>query len=339
METPPYDSPGMPWDSEPTHIYKDISQLDQDLGLISTLELSHPLDYLFPSPTMAGPAHKPDEVVDKTVSVSSVFFPGAQNAVSDTIFRSSDAVLFYVNSQILLRVTDKAFRPILLGHLGNKVFRDNIIDIPDDSAILNIVLHVFYDLSPAKHSPPFNVLENAIGRMPVYGLVPSECITPGGTLSALLLSHAPVHGISLYALAGLHGLNDLGEKASAHLLSYTLSDLTDDLARKMGARYLRRLMSLHLTRVEELKRIILRPPHPHPPTPECDFVDQKKLSRAWALAASYLAWDSRPDLSAHTIQSTLSTLGEHLGCEQCKNVLRGRIKEVIIHWVNVKRTI
>jgi hypothetical protein len=51
---------------------------------------------------------------------------------------------------------------------------------------------------------------------------------------------------------------------------------------------------LHVGRVDALKRILLPPPHQHPPTIDCGFSDQKGVTRAWALASSYLVWDARP---------------------------------------------
>jgi len=203
-------------------------------------------------------------------------------------------VLFYVNSHLITRTCPDAFKVLLHAPLNDKKFRGVVVDIPEHSTILNVILHVFYNMSPAHHSPPLEVLEDAVQRMSVYGLNPSNHIIPSKPLFDLLLSHVCVSAIRVYTLAGQHGLHDLAERVSSHLLSYTLSDLSDDLAKRMGAKYLRRLMALHFTRVEELKRIILLPPPPHPATADCDFLEQKKLGRAWALAASYLAWDSRP---------------------------------------------
>ena len=42
------------------------------------------------------------------------------------------------------------------------------------------------------------------------------------------------------------------------------------------------------------------------------------------------------DISAHAIQSTFSTLGDHLTCPECKVVLKNRIKEILVQWINVK---
>ncbi|KAF9560626.1 hypothetical protein CPC08DRAFT_466515 [Agrocybe pediades] len=319
----------------------------QNIGLVYGQPTGKQNGYLSPimvtpTPTqLFTPPNEEDEPGPKAqaVSVSSSFFPGSHNAISDTIFRSSDGVLFYVTSKVLLSCSKKIFQEFLGASIGEKRFRDVIIDIPESSAVLNIIIHTVYGISVARHSPSFEDVETAIYRMPAYGIAPKDLIVPTKPLYELLLSQSPLYHIKVYTLAGHFKLEDLAVKVSSHLLSYDLSELTDDLVRSMGATYLKRLMCLHYNLVETLKSIILQPPGPHPVTPDCDFLEQKKLSRAWALAASYLAWDSRPDLSIHAIQSTFAELGDRLDCDECKRVLKERIKEVVVQWVNVKRTI
>jgi len=300
-----------------------------------------------------------DDEKNSVICVSSTFSPGSHKSIPDTIFRSSDAVLFYVNSQILLRVTNRAFEPILhssLEEYAPRNKRNNVINLPDNSAILDVILHVFYNISLFRPSPPqLEVLEVAVSRMNMYGLVPSSHITPSTPPFDALYSHAqlgPHIAIRVYALAGQYSLHSLATQTSPHLLSYTLSDLSDDLVKRMGAKYLRRLMSLHLTRVDELKRIIIRPPHTHPTSSGCSMTDQKSLARAWALAASYLTWDTRPgefhlrlpwfrnltdlDITSQSIRSTFSTLNEHIFCNECRKAVQQRIKEVVVLWLEVK---
>jgi len=340
METPPYEDDMIAWDATHIGLFKDVNNFDHTLGLDS--EVAIPVLNYKPLHTKPSSSSKQgDSSVEKkpAVSVSSTFYPGSYKRPADTILRSSDSVLFYVNSQEIVRTSPDAFKTLLGASLEDKSFRHTFVDIPDHSGVLNVILHVFFDLSPARHSPALEVLETAVARMYTYGLIPSNHIIPSKPLFDLLLSHAPISPIRVYTLAAEYGLHDLAVQTSSHLLSYPLSDISDEQAKRMGAKYLRRLMTLHFTRVEELKRIILNPPPPHPATMDCDFAEQKKLSRAWALAASYLAWDSRPDLSVHAIQSTFSTLGDHLTCPECKVVLKNRIKEVVVQWVNVKTTI
>ena len=119
-------------------------------------------------------------------------------------------------------------------------------------------------------------------------------------LSTLFLGTAPQVPIEFYALAGAYDLNHLAIPISSFLLSYSLASLTDELAVKMGPLYLKRLFFLHLGRVEALKRLLLPPPQAHGPSANCDFTEQKKLTRAWALASAYLAWDVRPGESLNT---------------------------------------
>lgn len=86
----------------------------------------------------------------------------------------------------------------------------------------------------------------------------------------------------------------------------------------------------------QLKRLLYSPPHPHGPTPQCDFAEQKKITRAWALASSYLLWNARPDLSVGAIESALKPLGDAMSCGLCKEALEKRVKEVVVQWAQVK---
>jgi hypothetical protein len=231
-----------------------------------------------------------------SVSVSSSFFPGAHKNFSDTVFRATDSVLFYVNSELILKASRNSLRIVLGGlPLDHGKFREGPIDIPDRSSVLNIILHTIYRLSTAKHAPSLDDLLVAVDRLPAYGLDPKEHVQPGMPLFDILLAQAPINPIEVYALAGHFKLHDLAVRTSAHLLSYRLPDMSDALALRMGPVYLNRLMQLHMGLANELKRITLAPPPPHALRATCDFEMQRRLNRAWVLTASYLAWDSRPD--------------------------------------------
>jgi hypothetical protein len=60
------------------------------------------------------------------------------------------------------------------------------------------------------------------------------------------------------------------------------------------------------------------------------------LTRAWALATSYLLIDARPDTSNGIIESALSPLGDHLWCEVCRGGLKERVEGLIKDWKAVK---
>ncbi|GLB43843.1 putative expressed protein [Lyophyllum shimeji] len=81
------------------------------------------------------------------------------------------------------------------------------------------------------------------------------------------------------------------------------------------------LVRLHLTRLATLKELLLSPPHPHPPTKNCDFEQQKPLACAWALGAAYLAWEANPDLSNASIQRVFRPLKDQMTCALCQDAL------------------
>jgi len=216
---------------------------------------------------------------------------------------------------------------------------DDVTDIPESSTTLNVIAHALYDSSCAKHAPSLDTIEEAIDRMPSYGIIPGLHILPGKELYNLLLTHSPIAALRVYALAAKHKLHELARQSSAHTLSLSMSLVTDELAQRMGSIYLKNLMLLHMARKEGFKTIVLPPPDKHVPSSVCTVEDQRKLHRAWALAAAYLAWDGKIDIPNATLQSTFTSLEENLRCETCKTCLRNRIKDVIVQWAAMKRTI
>lgn len=279
------------------------------------------------------------------VSISTTFFPGAQlnPTQPDVILLSTDGVFFYCHSHILMASSNNGFAGQLprltspTGAAGKEL--DPFVSLSEHSTVINVILHAAYEMSCAHYSPAFPTLCSAVDRLPFYGIPPKQRVAPSTPLFNLLLSYAPLFPLDLYTLAASHDLYDLAVATSSHLLSLPLFSITDEISEKIGPVYLKRLFFLHFGRSDALKRVLLPPPHPHPPTPWCDFAEQKKLTRAWALASAYLAWDARPDLSTSTMESALRPLAEHLTCEQCQTALRERIKNLVVQWSVVKRTI
>jgi hypothetical protein len=249
----------------------------------------------------ASPADSPAEE-DTLVSVSTTFFPGAQihSLPPDIVLLSSDSVFFYVHTHVLHGASENGFSGLLPptskappGQLGP------VVMISESSTILNIILHAVYDMACSHYSPSFESLSEALSVLTTYGLSVKRYASSSTPLHSLLLSHAPLYPLELYALAASYDLYELAVSTSSHLLSFSLASLTDEMADRIGARYLKRLFFLHFGRADALKRLLLPPPHPHAPTTDCDFTEQKRLTRAWALASAYLAWDARPGMS-HT---------------------------------------
>ncbi|KAF7760879.1 hypothetical protein Agabi119p4_10288 [Agaricus bisporus var. burnettii] len=276
---------------------------------------------------------------ENTISISTSFNPTSYPARPDLIFSTSDMVIFYAHSQVLRCFPSEAFGKVLWGQNEDHTSMtgsDVIHQISDSSAVFNVILHALYGTSPARNSPSFEILAAAVCRMQFYGINPKDVITTLTPLYHLLLSYAPLFPLDLYSLAGHYGLESLAVATSSHLLSYPILSVSDEMAERMGPIYLKRLFCLHFSRINALKQTLLTAPYPHPPTKECTFTQQKALTRAWALASAYLAWDARPDLSTSSMRKTFKPLSEDLACELCRSTLEKRTNDTINQWAAVK---
>ena len=160
---------------------------------------------------------------------------------------------------------------------------------------LNIILHAIYNTTCAAHQPSIDVLEQAVDALlPEIGTPANELVAADTELFAYILRQAPLHPLRVFALGAHHGIHELAVRASGHLLSYSLSSLTDNEAERIGAVYLRKLVLLLVERTAKLRDLLLRPPMPHPPTKRCGFREQKAVEGLWAMAIVGVAWDVRP---------------------------------------------
>ncbi|TFK24351.1 hypothetical protein FA15DRAFT_741776 [Coprinopsis marcescibilis] len=270
-----------------------------------------------------------DELV---VSVSSSFRPGSHDATHDAILRSSDTVLFYVHSNIMKASSPRIFDQFF----ASATSQDDIIDVPESSAVLNVLLHSLYDMSCASYAPSFDILEEAVDRMAFYHISPASQIHPGRRLFSLMLTHVPLLPLRIYTFAAHYQLHELAVQSSSYTLALSVSTVTDEMAQRMGGVYLKRLMLLHIGRQETFKTIFQDPPGTHPVTRACGYEDQKRLARAWTLATAYLGWEGHIDLPINVIRASFSDLEEGLQCEGCKSTLRDRVEEVAVQWAAVK---
>ncbi|KAJ3841489.1 hypothetical protein EV361DRAFT_484717 [Lentinula raphanica] len=341
----------------PFQYSQDTSNLT-DISFQQPVPTAHNLSVVSPLSSYPGPSPA-DNATVKAFPISTAFHPDAlwQSLTPDLILICSDSVLFHVHSQLVLQCSENSFGSLIpadfydapgSSHLtitpspsppGRQKPTSALIHIPETSAVLNIILHAIYGLSCSHYAPSFELLAEAVDKLPSYGVNPKTCIEPQSHLHNLLLSHAPLLPMNVYILAARHDLYELAVSASPHLLSFQLSTLTDEMAKAMGAKYLRRMFFLHIGRADALKRLLLQSPHPHAPTSSCSFADQRNLTRAWALASAYIAWDARPDISKGFLESALTPLADRLTCELCRKNLNDRIRDLVVQWLVVKRTI
>ena len=227
---------------------------------------------------------------------SSVFHQsaGLDRSSPDTVLVSQDNMIFYTCKGRLLRSSDNAFGGLLSGSRSNDDVIIEAIPVSEEAAVLHIVLSVVYDLQPGPQFSSFDTLKSAVSACKKYGLSMQDLLSCRTPFADRLLAYAPLHAVELYALAAEHDASDLARTVSSYLLSYPLSNLSDDLAIQMGARYLVRLHGLQTTRKLEFKKLLFSVPECHLPTRSCGSADQKKLHRAWAMSIARLAWRFSP---------------------------------------------
>ncbi|KIK62797.1 hypothetical protein GYMLUDRAFT_41688 [Collybiopsis luxurians FD-317 M1] len=291
-----------------------------------------------PTPPDEGRSPKPDDE-SENVSISTKFGPNANLHCHppDLLLSSSDSVRFYVHSDIVLGASNNGFR--FLVPTSAPKLQKRSISVPEHSSILGLILHMVYGISCSPYVPPLDVLSEAIDRLALYGLHAHCLIQTGTPFYASILAHVPFSPMDVYILAAKHRLHELAVSASSHLISFSLSKITDRMAEEMGPEYLRKLFFLHLGRSSALKELLLEPPRLHAVNHFCSRTDQRSLTRAWALASAYLAWDARADVSAGFLEATLNPLVKDISCEQCRQSLHERIKNLLDRWAEVKCTI
>ena len=231
-----------------------------------------------------------------TIDVSTTFQPTVlvNHQLPDLVLLSSDNVHFYVHRALILAESRNTFGGLLAPTPPPDDGSTPTVPIPERADVLNIVAHAIYRLPVAHFMPPFDSISAAFDALVRYGVPLAPLCPPGSPLYTLVLSQAPLRPIESYALAAHHDLMALAAPISAHLLAYPLSELSDELAQRIGPIYLKRLFFLHSSRMEALKNLLLRPPQGHEPTFDCDATQQRRLTRAWALASAHLVWDARP---------------------------------------------
>lgn len=145
--------------------------------------------------------------------------------------------------------------------------------------------------------------------------------------------------LGVYELAASWSLEALAVKSSTAALAVPIADISASSAAVMGPIYLLRLMKLHDMRKEAMKRLLLVSIGEHADTPDCDIESRRSLMRAYALSASYLAWQVVPNADRDWIIRGLSPLLTGVSCRLCEANLRIRIQSVVDQWEQVKETI
>lgn len=248
-----------------------------------------------------------------SIQASVTFYPYHDSEI-DMIVVSDDAIYFYAHTASIRYISEKALEHFLSYAIPD--VKETIVLLPLSSAVLNVILHTIYGTSCAKNAPTCEELVEAVDKLAVMGVALNSLILPDTPLYTVLTSHAPRRPLDIYALAAHHDLFDLAKYASFYLRAFPLSNVSDEVATRIGTRYLKRIFFLQMTRSAALKELVMSVPTDfHPPTKTCKRFDwqQRTLARVWAAGAADLAWDLAPGSSPSTLfhQCSLTDLLRH----------------------------
>ncbi|KAL0062785.1 hypothetical protein AAF712_010323 [Marasmius tenuissimus] len=197
---------------------------------------------------------------------------GSSRPSVDMILLTSDSIIFYIDEATLLRVSANSFKSLLPLTTEDKSQRVLFMrDISSDE--LDIMLQAVYNVpgSTIPGKTDIQVLLSAVDQFMDYGISAATFITSTSHLYQYLLACAPLHPLEIYALAAQHDIGSLATTASVHTLVLELSDISEELSKRMGSVYLLKLFQLHITRTETLKKLLAADLGYHNTTNICDI--------------------------------------------------------------------
>ncbi|CAE6454651.1 unnamed protein product [Rhizoctonia solani] len=272
---------------------------------------------------------------------------------ADVLFLTADQVFFYAHRSILLSCSTNCLGGLLASDSTHRTLKKVDVGRPMDnllvsseprlvivniiSDIFNMVLLSLYQFPIQDFVPSSQTLRGTISALTSLGCDPGVIAYPRSELYRLLLKSAAADPLPMYAVATQCSFESLAISVSALTLQTSPDQIIDDLARQMGAVYLRRLFFLHLGRADALRRVILPLPTLHPSTANarCSSDAQKGILRAWTLASAYIIAQNHPG----DVHDVVSLLGAHIECTECGRSLQERISRLVHDWSAVKYTI
>ncbi len=275
------------------------------------------------------------------------------HARSDLILVSVDSIRFHVHQgrlvaasinsfsgklpMPLVRADEQGSRPGGSGTPDSRVLRVPVLNLPYIGSVVNILLYVIYDRAGLirNPSPTLSDLSSTVLALKEYGIPLETSLSETSHLYEVFSAFCQRSPLSVYPTAASHAsdMHHIAEHASQFFLSLDLGTITDEMADRMGAAYLRRLFMLHVGRVEEFKKLMIGPIPTHAPTPQCDA---GPVRQGWALATAYLTSSAAPDVTSTAVDNVLSPVVGRLSCHRCEASLRERFETLKHRWSLVK---
>ncbi|KAI3616091.1 hypothetical protein WG66_013931 [Moniliophthora roreri] len=213
---------------------------------------------------------------------------------------SNDFVIFYADQSTLLRLSNNNFKGLL--PLPNRQHKEVFLQDLSSSE-LEIFLQAIYNIptTPAStacegNMTKLHILVRGVRWLPIFGIPAKSVIFPNTHAFNCIVSFAPLCPVEVYAFAGYHDMDDLAVAVSPHTLPFEPWNIDEELAVRMGAKYLSRLVRLHLRRRSILMNMLAIEPELHSPTKACGLGAQRELKEKWYMAIALLT----PEIKAGT---------------------------------------
>ena len=200
----------------------------------------------------------------------------------------------------------------------------------------------FQGMSSRLFCPNLQTIRKTFGALTKYGCRLSECISADSEIFVDLVSHVAdpnIDPLEVYALAALHGFEELAVECSYHALRIPVASIDEPNSITMGPLYLLRLSKLHEVRKATLHRLLLKPPELHNDVPLCDRKMKISVIQSYGLVAGYLTWEAEADASPEWINSHFKAFISGIECEQCQHGIRTSVQNLLSTWNKVKKTI
>ena len=242
---------------------------------------------------------------DSSIRISSIFnFNTAFDPIKpNTYILTSDRVLFVVHYHWLFAQSVNLFGGTLVDSARPTPEHPFVINLPESSNIINILLHAVYSLPCESSTPTFQCLAETFQSLIKYGFLPVQrYISRGTPLFNAVLAYARTKPVEVFALAASHRLGDLAVQSSAHTLDRSISKLSFETAAQIGTRYMYRLYNLHAMRTSTLKELLDMHPQfplhldPSSTNEHSSLAEDhtQVVTRAYQLAATQVFYSASP---------------------------------------------
>uniref|UniRef100_A0A0W0FT36 BTB domain-containing protein n=1 Tax=Moniliophthora roreri TaxID=221103 RepID=A0A0W0FT36_MONRR len=287
-----------------------------------------------PGSTPTLPAQQQQDLLSTSISISPVFIANNSDSTTrppvDMVIMSSDNMVFYVDEYTLFNVSNNRFNGLLPLSTTNKqqriLFLREII-----SSEMQVFLQSIYNVASVE-VPDLGTLTRGIAWLAKYGFEAKNRIQPETCVFDYLLSHAPIQPLDVYACAAMHDIYALAVQVSPYMLRIGPHEVTEEMAVRIGSKYLRKYFELHSRRTEVLKGLLMKEPDLHNVTRDCDFERQRKSISHWNQGVAQLSFILKADTTTTAIRDTLLQATEDIGCPECLRARDTRLNTVLREW-------